>query len=279
MRIVRLIASVVLLAFLVSPGIEASGLRIALLTSTEVQSDTILLANLLPANASQRIKAAAEKIALGSTPQNGASRQFSHNMLHAAIELAGLATSDFEVPGSVTVRRGSRLLTRDEVFAAIEAAITRNPVSGIPRLQPADLSLDAEVRVPLGDAGLEILQIAFDSFIGRVRVRMRARSAPAVLPFYVTAQVPDALSRPMSGIHTVSIATHSPITNPLSTPVLVAADRPARLHIHSSNMDMILEVRPLQSGRFGEQIRVRLPGTGRTLRARVIGDGYLDASL
>jgi flagellar basal body P-ring formation chaperone FlgA len=284
-RTLLLIASIFLLAFLAAPRVEASGLQIALLASTEVQSDTILLANLMPASASRRVREAAEKVALGSTPQSGTTRQLSHDTLNSAIELAGLAPSDFDVPASVVVRRRGRLLSREEIFAAIDSSLSKKPIPGIPRLQPKDLFLEVEIRVPQGDPGLEVTQISFDQLIGSARIRLRARSAPALLPFYVIARIPSALSASAPGVRTVLNAESIPGSvpssnaNSISIPILVAANQPARLHMHSANMDMILEVTPLQPGRLGDLIRVRLPGSGRTLRAQVAAEGYLDATL
>lgn len=278
MRTIKFVASA-LLFMLAAPGIHAGGFRIALLASAEVQGDTIVLANLLPPDVSLRIRSVADKIALGSTPQNGASRQFGHDLLNTAIERAGLSPTDFAVPGMVTVHRGSRVLTREEVFAAINSALSRNPGTALPHLLSQDLSFDAEIRVPPGDAGLEVTQIVFDPLLGRIRFRICARSVPGALPFYVTAQVPATLSDARSGSHLISTATNLPAVNSIATPVLVSADRRARLHVHSASMDMLLDVRPLQPGRLDDFIRVRLPGTARILRARVIGDGYLDAPL
>src|SRR5271163_3838261 len=165
MRIPRLFIFFFFIAFFAAPRLQAGALRIALLASTEVQSDTILLANLLPGNASRRIREAAQNVALGAAPQNGATRQFTHESLSTAISSAGLSPADFSIPDSVSVRRGSRLICREEVFSAIQSALEKNPLPGLPHLQMEDLALEADVRVPPGDAGLEVTQITVDQFI------------------------------------------------------------------------------------------------------------------
>lgn len=279
MRIFRLVVFSVLLAVLASPAVEAGTLRIALLAITEVQSDTILLAHLLPATASRSVRDAAERVALGTAPQNGASRQFTRESLNVAIAASGLSPADFAIPAIVTVRRGSRLISLEEIYAAIQSALARNPMPGLSSLQLQDLALDADVRVPPGDAGLVVTQATLDQFIGRARFRLVPRTAPSVHPFFVTAKleasIPDPLNRRL-----VTVAAHSGAAAiDTSGLILVAADRPARLHLHSENMDMLVQVRPLQKGRLGEVIRVRLVGTGRTMQARVTADGLLDATL
>jgi Chaperone for flagella basal body P-ring formation len=278
MRILRLIALSALLATLASSAAEAGPLRISLLASTEVQSDTILLANLLPSNASRAVRDAAQKVALGAAPQNGASRQFSRESLTAAIASSGLSPADFAIPSAVTVRRDSRLISLDEIYAAIQSALAKNPMPGLSNLQIHDIALETEVRVPPGDAGLIVTQALFDQSIGRARFRLWPRSVPGVLPFFVTAKL-TATSPDSPGHQVVTVASHSASLIDTSGPVLVSADRFAQLHLHSSNMDILLQVQPLQKGRLGDVIRVRLPGTGRTVQARVAGEGYLDATL
>ncbi len=279
MRISRLLTFSALLASLAASAVDAGGLRIALLANTEIQGDSIVLANLLPGAVSRRIREAAQTVALGAAPQNGATRQFTRDALAAAISSSGLSPADFVIPQSVTVRRGSRLISLEEIYAAIQSSLAKNPVPGIPPFQLRDLTLNADVRVPPGDAGLQVTQISFDQFIGRARFRLWPRSAPGVLPFFVTAKIPASTPASPSTSKLLTVAAHSPNTLDPSVLVLVQSGRPARLHLHSSNMDMLLQVLPLQRGCLGEVIRVRLAGTGRTMQARVAGDAYLDAIL
>jgi hypothetical protein len=279
MLISRLLTLSALLASFAASAVAAGGLRIALLSNTEIQGDSIVLANLLPGTVSRRIREVAQTVALGAAPQNGATRQFTRETLTAAISFSGLSPADFVIPESVTIRRGGRLLSLEEIYAAIQSSLAKNPVPGIPPFQLRDLILNTDVRVPPGDAGLQVTQVTFDQFIGRARFRLWSRSAPAVLPFFVTARVSSAVPVSPSASKLLTIAAHSSNTLDTSGLVLVQPGRPARLHLHSSNMDMLLQVLPLQRGRLGEVIRVRLAVTGRTMQALVAGDAYLDATL
>ena len=278
MLISRLLTLSALLASFAASAVAAGGLRIALLSNTEIQGDSIVLANLLPGTVSRRIREVAQTVALGAAPQNGATRQFTREALTVAISSSGLSPADFVIPESVTIRRGGRLLSLEEIYAAIQSSLAKNPVPGIPPFQLRDLTLNTDV-VPPGDAGLQVTQITFDQFIGRARFRLWTRSAPAVLPFFVTARVSSAVPVSPDASKLLTIAAHSSNTLDTSGLVLVQPGRPARLHLHSSNMDMLLQVLPLQRGRLGEVIRVRLGVTGRTMQALVAGDAYLDATL
>ena len=279
MRILRLVLVFATLAVLASP-VHAGTLRIALLASTEVQSDTILLANLLPVGASRVVRDAAARIPLGASPQNGASRRFTRATLSAAIASSGLSPENFVIPDSVTIRRGGRPISLEEVYAAIQSSLAKNSLPGLASIQQDDIALDTDVRVPPGDAGLVVTQARLDPLLGRARFRLWARSAPGVLPFFATAELARSTATPSSSPLPLSLGSRSQIEQlDASLQVLVSADRPARLHLHSSNMDMVLLVRPLQKGRLGDVIRVRLVGTGRIMQARVAADGLLDATL
>ena len=121
--------------------------------------------------------------------------------------------------------------------------------------------------------------MVFDEFIGRARFRLWSSSSPQVHPFYVTARLPvksNAISSLAFQAFGASLKPSIPISV-VSSPVLVEPARSARLHLHSAHSNILLEVKPLQRGRLGEVIRVRLPANGKTFRARVLANDELDA--
>jgi flagella basal body P-ring formation protein FlgA len=58
---------------------------------------------------------------------------------------------------------------------------------------------------------------------------------------------------------------------------LVEPRRLAKLHVFSGNMQMFLEVVPLEKGALHDLVRVKLPGSGQILRGRVVAPGQLEA--
>lgn len=269
------------LAMLTPTRACAGELRIALLANTDVLGDTILLANLLPASAPRTLRAEAEEISLGTSPQSGSARQFTQAALTEVLSASGLSAHDFTIPDTVTVRREGRLISRGEVLAAVEVALEKNPQPGISAQELKDITVETAVRVPQGDAGLVVNKMTFDATMGCIRFRLRARRAPGVLPFFATLKVGSGFSETRETRHLLSIAAHVGKSEAEAefAPVLVMTGHMARLQIRSTDMDMLLEVRPLQRGKLGEVIRVQLPGTGRMLQARVAGKDYLDATL
>lgn len=256
------------------PGARAGTLRIALLDGAEVRGDVILLADLLPKDVPRFLREAAGKVSLGRAPQNGTSRRLSRVSVLAAVMANGFQATEFQIPEIMTVQRTSHLVTREEAFAAIRQALAKSNDSALSDFQPEDLSFGA-AQLPDQASQLLVTEMAFDEFIVRARFRLSSASARAVRPFYVTAQLS---SRPFAPI---SASTPPGGAGPIATSepslVLVQPGHPARLRLHSSNANIILEVQPLQTGHLGEIIRVRLPANGKTLRARVLAGGALDA--
>lgn len=267
------------LAFFAAAVTSAGPLRMLLSAETEVPSDSILLVDLLPKDAPQPWRSAAQKISLGSAPQNGATRQLHRESVLAALHSAGLPTSSFDIPDLISVRRTSRLLTPEDTFAAIQTALAKNSSPALPLFHLENIELEAAVRVPIGDPLLQVTQTIFDPFIGRARFRLRSRAFPSLLPFYVTASIPAALPPPPSQLQLLGTSYQPSTPNfPPSSPILVEPNRPATLHLHSPNASSFLAVKPLQPGRLGDTIRVRIPGSAKTLQARVIGESSLEAA-
>src|ERR1700674_2978411 len=95
-------------AFLACSGARAGGLRVTLLANAEVQGDTVLLANLLPQNASRALRTAAEAISLGAAPQSGTARRFRRDAILAALQSSTRSPAALSIPEVVTVRRAGR---------------------------------------------------------------------------------------------------------------------------------------------------------------------------
>jgi hypothetical protein len=250
---------------------------VALLAEVSVQGDTIMLADLLPQKTPLQLRNIANQVPLGSAPKSGATRQFYGDAIITAIRDAGLQPVNFVVPPVIRVRRLERTLTREEAFAAIQTARAQDPNAAIPDFRLQDISLDATVEVPRGEPRLEVTKMVFDQQTGRTRFRLVARSADGIVPFYVTARTPADESAATLAVALATSLTGDRVSAPASA-MLVDPRTPAILYLHSPDSYMLISVKPLQRGRLGENIRVRLPANGKTLIARVTGNGRLDAT-
>jgi len=258
--------------------LSAGALRIAIPSEVRIQADVILLRDLMPESAPESFRELAANVPLGAAPQLGSARHISRELLISALDSADLPLSSFVIPPSVSVRRNSRQVSREEVAAAIRLALAQKGAAS-----PVDLSnilLDASVNVPDADPNLELLDMRVDELLGRARFRLASKSSPAVLPFLATAPLLSTLGSQRFAQKGASVsAAAAPTPNILDrpAPILVQPGTPARLHLHSANSDMRLVVNPLQRGRLGQTIQVKMPGTRKTLEAQVVAPGELEA--
>jgi hypothetical protein len=270
--------ALVLFGWALAPNVTCPrGVRVLLLADAEVQGDAIVLANLFPANAPYALRDAAARIALGTSPQSGSARRLSGDLIVAAIEDSGLPLSAFFVPQTVTVRRIGRQLTRQETWTAIQSFLEKHPVDALRSLRAEDLTLEAAVAVSGDNAKLAVTRLTFDDALHLARFRLRLHDVANGQPFYVTARPRSGrtgLARPVFD----DISSSTQTANSSGSTVLVDPRQPARLHLHSADSDMLLTVQPLQRGREGQVVRVRLRASGKTLQARVVGQNSLDAA-
>lgn len=274
----RLIVFLLFSALALQSVLEAGALRTALRTSAETQTDVILLANLLPQNAGAAIRTVAAKVSLGTSPRTGAVRILYRDAIAAAIAGAGFQADSFEIPDTITVSRSGHFFSREEIFEAIQSSSLTQSFPQLAALRPADLHFDASIRVPATETTLSIAKISYDPLISIFRLQIQPRSSPPSLPFYATA----VAKAPRNAAAHSSPASTAGSFRPTANSTLVALVEPsqlARLHLHSRDFDTVLSVRPLQRGHLDELIRVRLPGSGKTLRAHVVGPGMLDELL
>ncbi len=275
---------------------EGGAARIALLAQVRISGDAILLANLLPEDVSGKVRELASGISLGKTPQNGSARILQAAMVAETLERSGIASAQFVIPEVISVERAGRVLSGEEILGSLRGAVTGFSLSSGGRaalmaVQARDLAWESGLRVPLGDARLKVLDLAVDMAARQARFRVAAESEAHGVPFEVFARLPaskvllagNALGKsqvverlvPASAPRALAITLSG--TEAADGPVLVAAGKSARLRLHSQNSNILLDVQALQAGHAGETIRVRVLASGRTLRARVVGERELDA--
>lgn len=105
----------------------ACGIKVELPGEVEVSGQSIFLSDLLPENVPAGMRDQARGVLIAVAPQPGSTRVLERhtvaNLLGA--EMAG----ELEIPQQIVVRRTARLITREEVVAAIRAALDRNGFS------------------------------------------------------------------------------------------------------------------------------------------------------
>jgi hypothetical protein len=188
------------------------------------------------------------------------------------------------------VHRAGRPITREEVVAAIQAALRRNGLPGGATLNPEGVHFSPALTVAATDAKLEVRRIDFDAALQQDRFLLASAADPRALPFVVLAERPSAAreespavasDRPRDASDLESALRAARPANNSAIPAggipLVEPKKIAKLHVISGSMQMFLQVLPLEKGTLDETVRVKVAGSGQILRGRVIAPGQLEA--
>ena len=294
---------------LVFAPLGSAASKIGLVTEVSVVADAIVLADLLPGGGmAERVREVARGVELGSTPQLGTPRRLRGAAVAEAIEQSGLRADDFAIPDVIVVERAGRPLDGVEILATIQAAVGEFSLSSgseaaVLAMRPQEMLWDTALRVALGDAGLQVREMFVDLSTRRASFRLVTNSGTGV-EFAVLGRIAakadgvrgiSQSALPISGrteLHrfvgpkrdsntseSARIAGKARVSDQfLNLPVAIAAGGLAQIWLHSENSSIVMQVKALQAGRVGETIRVRLPQSGRTMRAVVTGPAELEAN-
>ncbi len=254
---------------------------LSLLSDVRVAGDAVYLSDLLPVQASAAFRSMAAKIRLSSAPPPGSAMVLTADKVEEMIP--GATRREVLLPSEIVVRRLPRLLTREEVIAAMNAALQSNSFPGNPRVDPEAVQFSAEVRISGDDPHLRVRRVDFDAALQQARFLMVPGDDPRALPFLVTARLTSnqggegARSKDSAGMLLSSAKGDTAQLLQKSSDALIASGQSARLQVLSSSMQMLLDVVALEPGALHQVIRVRVPGSGRILRGQVIAPGRLEA--
>jgi len=268
-------------------GIRAAGgPAFTLLAEAQVATESIYLSDLLPAPTPAAIRDAASKISLGNAPPPGGTITLSAEKIAAYIPVG--AREEVAIPPEVVIHRSARMLTREEVVAALKRALQSNKIPGLPSIEADDIHFSAPVHVSAADAHLEVRRLDIDPALKQARFLLAVGDHHS-LPFLATADLRSTPSEVPSGDADRSASadllaalravpsTSASIKVATSDITLVDPRRHASLHVASENMQMVLDVAPLEKGAFGQTVRVRVLSSGRVLRGQVTGESRLEA--
>ena len=306
---IPLLAALALFGTLRAPGAYAS--KVALLGEVEVRDSSVFLSDLLPAHLSASVRVPARKIRIGSAPAPGTERIFEGEKI--AVRLGPDLASEISIPRQIVVHRAGRPISREEVTAAIRAALSRNGFVASD-LQPEDIRTLPTVMAASDSPDVRVRRMDFDNNLKEARFLM---AQPGTVPFLVTAQMGDRLLAAVAARETAPAPTPGTgdsfaesatagsvgaepdgrleelitqrsrkdsfvgeVSDSAATGsvTLVEPRKMATLCISSSAMQMLLDVTPLEKGALNQTIRVKVPVTGKVLHARVVGEQRLSAT-
>ena len=257
----------------VSASAGAGDLRVRLRAEVTVQSGTLRLSDLLPADVGAQFKAAAERLSLGRAPQAGSLRVFTVTELRQAIAEIPRET-EIDIPEQVVVRRLGWPLEA----GAVRRTLARSNLTHALDFSQATITVPAGFTTAVPNPKLEVGAVNSSPDHLRLLAQMRCRERAACGSFL--AEI--VFSVPAVGVRSRELMASEKVTEPnLSSgagPVLVQPGRMALLVIDGDGFRITQPVMPLKRARLGELVRVSEPLTHRLLMAEVSGEGMLRTS-
>lgn len=270
-------------------------LRVELLGRVSVSGKQVLLSDLLPRTASEKLRLAATEVSLGRAPQPGSERSIGRaDIQHALVGYTGTFNS-LSLPNRIMVSSAARSITVDEAYQAIRAQLRRSNNAAAESLRPEDVQLGAQVFVRPGDAGLRVMRVDVDAILGRARFLLWPANDPEVVPFFATVRFDKASDErlahsdaarlsPISARSAPGLAAErrsmlAETTRAAIRETMVQPGQRAVLTMENAKMQITVDVVPLERGSLGQSIRVRMADSGKIVTAEVIGRARLEAQL
>jgi hypothetical protein len=255
---------------LIVVGGESSGQRLELRGAVEVQRNTVLLSDLLPAEASPWVREASARVDLGPAPALGTTRIIDSTRIAAALSMQPGLLPKVAIPERVLVRRAGFPVSRESVLNALQRFYPASEKN--PDLKDAELHWDAGWARLTRDSKLEVRRAWWDAARKSWQWWMHAEDGAQSPDFLVQSTGPKlSLARGQAA----TAASAPPESN--AEPLLVHEGARAWLTVEGGGIRLRTEVICLESGGLGQRIRVRSLTGQRVFQAEIMGDKLLEA--
>jgi hypothetical protein len=272
----------------------AGGSAVKLVPEVAVNSGSIGLSDLLPPEAPEALREAANGITLGRAPELGTVRQITRAEIETALADHSQILAEIVSPDRITIRRACHPISSQQIAAAIAAAVGPENADG---LSLSGSLLGGPVYFSGDDPGLQVTEIDFDPFHRLTRFKIWTSKEPENITFCVAVpgrlktsvalssqddasrasrQVPETAVPASSGM-ALGVTGTSHRVQPAEE--LIKTGVAAQLVIEGPDYRITSTVIPLQAGVLGEQIRARDPLTQKLLNVQVAGPGVVRGSL
>jgi hypothetical protein len=284
------LARILILILITMVGLTAAVLRCAAGSActaaavparVAVGRGVLTLADLLVPEACPRLRQAADRVSLGMAPRAGSIRVLDGGEIRrllqslAEADLSVKKGSGMQIPERIVVRRAGTMKSCAEIAGFVATATTSpQKVSG-PRRWPEALDCAAVPAIP-EDTPLELTKSAWNAALLRGEFSVRCARLGECVPFLVWTREEKTQFRLASA---PSGVPRLPTTGRNGAARLVKPGQTATLTWDEAGIRIVLPVTCLDAGGLGQFVRVRFKNVARTMRAEVMGDGTLRASL
>jgi hypothetical protein len=266
---------------------------VAVRASVEAGQGELTLADLMGRDTCPHLREAAAQVRLGAVPRSGSVRVLDGRHIRFLIEelanhreqnVQGAAA--MQIPARIVVKHAGATKSCAEIAQFVAGAAASQDLAKAPSRWREDLDCAAARGIP-EDTPLELTRTTWSAASERWEFALRCARPEDCVPFLVwvhgrkTPGVGFATSQSgTSGRFTAS--EESPL--PFRTEVngagrLVEPGQTAMLTWDQAGIRVVLPVTCLDAGALGQFVRVRFKNVARILRAKVVGEGTLRASL
>jgi hypothetical protein len=251
--------------------------RTVLRENAITHGDSIHISDLLPLGVSEEIRARAGGVALGNSPLPGAHRIFARFQIENALRNSPELRFALIVPEEVDVTRWSRPLSREQIRTVLQGT-ERASANGLLKDMNLDqIEMPAAVLLTEDAARVAILQIEQPTASSEMHARMWIASEPKIPAFWITvhrkgeySSGSDSSVMPSAIENAGSKTVQAPAPN-LAPPVSLKSGEAVELVALSAGMRITSPAITVGSGGVGQQIRVRIPATGKIVMTTVVG--------
>ncbi len=270
-------------------GAEPICAEIAVEASVEAGPGALTLADLLGRGTCPQLLAAAARVSLGAVPRAGSVRVLDGREVRRLLEklaggLAGEAVnmgklSSVAVPDRIVVKRRGTTKSCAEIARFVAGAAAAQDLANAPSRWRENLDCAAARGIP-EDTALELTKTRWSAASERREFALRCARPQDCVPFLVWVHEPGAAAgEKVLGFAALGGYSARPQAGASRQERVVAPGQTATLIWDQAGIRVVLPVTCLDAGALGQLVRVRLKSAGRILRAEVVAQGTLRASL
>jgi hypothetical protein len=254
--------------------------------SVEVHSGELTLADLLAPGACAQLREFAARVNLGFAPLMGGVRVLDGGAIARLIKgiASGLALPPRfweKIPDRIVVRRTGARKSCAEISRLLLESFSQ---TGIPQASLFDFDCASAQSIP-EDTVLDLAKTRWNPALRRWEFVLRCTGDEHCVPFLVWAREESIHAAELAGSYSdgalFSLASAETALAAANSggELLVKPGQTATLRWNGSGVLIVLPVTCLDGGGAGQTVRVRFKNTERIVRAEVLRDGTLQASL
>ncbi len=240
----------------------------------ETANAELTLADLLPHNACVPLQQAAAQVRLGALPRSGRARVLDGREVRSQLEsvtsnLGMKEIASLKIPERIVVGRAGASRSCEGIAQFLAGAAPAGSLSGAPTSSWDSLNCAAARDLPQ-DTPLQLAKTSWNASLHRWEFTLRCVRPRECVPFLVWLPGENAFPKRL-------VAAFRKYAVPVEH--VIKAGQTATLAWDEVGIRIVLPVTCLDAGGIGEFVRIRFKNSAAILRAEVLPDGTLRASL